>query len=185
MLRVRWGAALVVLAAVTACGEVEPGAASLPPVSAAPSVAASVPASPSAAPVPSAAQAATPQGAAEFARFFYAEVERAYAETDPAIIERLSAPGCQACEHFIRTLKITRDAGERYEGLTHELLLVEAPAATGPTVAVTVVYNAPSVTLQAADGSVMAREAAVHNHEQQVDLLRSDQSWLVQEVRSM
>ena len=73
---------LLVAALATGCGSEDETPRALP------SIAASVtPApSPTPAPVPSEAQAETPQGAAAFARFWYAEVQRAYEVEDPDIV---------------------------------------------------------------------------------------------------
>jgi len=179
-----WTVASAVVVAVFAggCADEEPAATALPPASSAPS--ASVSSAPSPVAVPSAAQAETPQGAAEFARFFYAEVERAYRERDPDVVARLSAPGCEACSRFVDSLASSRDNNERVEGVVYEIRMAEAPARSSSRTVVAVVYDGPEAVRYAADGAVITREPAVTSFEEELELIRTGRSWLVQEVRA-
>ena len=180
----RAGAVVAVVVSLSGCGGGEPAATALRPVSPVASAAAPTAAVASPVPVPSAAQAETPEGAAEFARFFYAEVERAYEALDPAIVSQLSAPACEACAKFVRTLTITRERGERYVGVAYDLALAEAPADDAPRTVVTIVYDAPPVVLYASDGSVISREPGLQGVEEELELVRGGGSWLVQDVRA-
>ena len=180
-------ACLVVPVALSGCADDGSGATALAPAPVAPGATASPAAVATAAPVavPPSAQAEPPQGAAAFARFFYSEVERAYEQRDPEVIARLSAPGCKACGFFIDSIMASRDKDERIEGATYEIVFAEAPAIRDGKVAVSVVYNGPEAVRYAADGSVVSREPAASNDQQEVELVRVARSWLVQEVRAL
>lgn len=64
-------------------------------------------ASPSSTPVvvPAAARARTPQGADAFLRFYFSQLDEAFAASKPQLIRRLSDPACGTCENFARSLE--------------------------------------------------------------------------------
>jgi hypothetical protein len=132
--------------------------------------------------VPPQATEATPEGAAEFVRFFYAEVERAYAEREPSRIAELAAPNCQTCERFIASVTQLRDQNQRSEGLVYEIVSAVAPPLEGNTARVDVVYNGPEAVRYDSDNNVINREPAAKFVNEQVDLLLIDGSWRVREV---
>jgi predicted lipid-binding transport protein (Tim44 family) len=171
------GAAVLCAVLLAGCSSEREQPRTLPPVSAAPSPSAS-----EAAPVPSAAQAETPEGASAFARFFYAEVQRAFAAKDPEIVRRLSAPGCKACDRFITSLTNLRDEGGRVTDVLYDIKAAEAPATDGQTARVTVIYDSPAIQGFDAQGNVVREEPAVTGFEEQLDLVRGAGGWLVQEV---
>lgn len=125
---------------------------------------------------------ATPEGAAEFVRYFYDQVEKAYAARDPALVEALAAPGCSACERFVTSISSLRDNNQRTEGLVYELLSVVTPPFEGDRARVDVVYNGPEVVRYASDGSVVNREPAAEFVNEQVDVERANGRWTVLEV---
>lgn len=174
--RAVWLGGLVV-ALLAGCSQDDPPASTLPPLSVAPS-----PSAPSAEPVPSAAQAATPQGAGEFARYFYEQVEQAFVDRDPERVRRLSAPGCRTCADFIESLTRLRDNGERVDGAVYDILAAEAPSSNGETTTVTVIYNGPPVVRYAADGTIIAEEPEVRFMEEELVLVRAAGAWLVMAV---
>jgi len=135
--------------------------------------------------VPPAALEATPQGAAAFARFFYSEVTRGYAEKDPEIIRRISAPGCSACERFIASMTAMRDEGETSTPVIYHIIGAEAPAFDGPRARVDVLYDSPEITARDKSGKVLYTEPKVTMFEEQLTLVRASSGWLVQEVRSV
>jgi len=167
---------LLVAALAAGCGEDEEQPQALPSVEVT-----SAP-SPTVAPVPTEAQAETPQGAAQFARFFYAEVQRAFAEKDPAIVERLSGPDCSACDRFASSITSLRDEGGRVTDVVYNIKAAEAPATDGSTALVTVIYDSPAIQGFDAQGNVIREEPAVTNFQEQVDLIRTPTGWLVQAV---
>jgi hypothetical protein len=139
-------------------------------------------ASPSPDPTPTGINAPTPEGAGAFARYFYAQVELAYERKDPELVSRLSAPGCETCDAFVETLVDVRQMGHRYEGVEYEIRFAEAPGFEGDEARVTVIYDGPAVVRYDAGGAVIDTEPAVESFEEEVSLVRSGDSWLVQEV---
>lgn len=169
-------AALAVLAAGCSGGGDGEASPTLPPITEAPSE------SPSAAAVPSEATAATPEGAAAFVRFFYAQVEKAYRSKDPELVSALALPGCSACERFETSISSLRDEGQRTEGLIYDIVTSVAPPIDGDAARVDVVYNGPEVVRYDAAGNVVNREPAAEFVNEQVDLRMVDGSWRVVEV---
>lgn len=171
---------LVVVAVVGACSGDEEQPRALP--SAAPTAAAPTP---TAGPVPTEAQAETPEGAAAFARFFYAEVQRAFAEKDPAIVERLSAPSCETCKLFVASLTTLRDNDESASPVRYDIKAAESPAITGEEAIVTVLYDGPAIQRFDAAGAVIREEPAVVDAQEQMLLVRGPRGWLVSEIQAV
>lgn len=180
-MRARLAPAAVALALLAAgCsdggdGEVSP---TLPPITDAPSE------SPTAVAVPSEATAATPEGAAEFVRFYYAQLELAYAEADPALIADISAPDCSTCNNYVESLTDLRDSGSSVEPYSIRVTNVEPggvadDAATTPAV---VMLDISEYVRLDAQGDEVTREAPVTGAVQDVRLSRSGSSWLMQEI---
>jgi hypothetical protein len=132
--------------------------------------------------VPPEAQEPTPAGAAAFARFFYSEVTRGYAEKDPEVIERLSAPGCSACERFVASMTALRDEGETVTPVTYTITAAESPGLNGPQARVDVMYDSPEVISRDSSGAIISTEPEVTGFQEQVTLVRGPSGWLVQEV---
>ncbi len=171
---------LLVALLVTGCGGDSEQPAALPPV-----VTTQTPTtapSPTTAPVPTEALAETPQGAAQFARFFYAEVERAFAEKDPSIVERLSAPDCGACDRFTSSITSLRDNGGRVTDVIYDIKVAEAPATDRATALVTVIYDSPAIQGFDAQGNQVREEPAVTDFQEQIELIRTPDGWRVQTV---
>jgi hypothetical protein len=159
-----------------------PGA-TLPPATAAPTV----PRSSAPPGVPAEAQAPTPDGVAAFARYYISEQSAAYETLDPERIRRLSAPGCEACEAFAGSVEAIRDAGGRIsDSYRVEILDVVTPGPDpgGQTATVTVILRVGEFVVTAPDGRELAREAAVDQLAQDIRLVRSGDSWLVQSERN-
>lgn len=180
-MRVGWLVGGVLSVALLGCSDPQEGLSRLPPLSPrpSPSPTPSPSASPTVSAVPTAAQAATPEGAAAFARFWYAEIERAFVERDPEIVRRLSAPGCAACSRFVASLTNLRDNNERTEGVVYMIVAAEAQAISGNTTRVAVVYNGPPTVRYDASGQVIRREPAATMVAEELGLIRSGESWLV------
>lgn len=123
----------------------------------------------------------TPQGAVAFARYWYSQVELAYAKRDPMLIQRLSAPGCTACERYVRSISEARDKNQRVVGVMFHITLAEAPALIGGKARVDVIYDGPITHRYDSQGKEVHSERAVHNFEEQLDLVRSGSTWLVAE----
>jgi hypothetical protein len=174
-------AGLVLVLGLVACSD-DPGEPSaLPTLGSSPSASAS----PEPEATPTGMNAPTPEGAAEFARHFYSQVELAYQRKDPNLIQRLSAPGCVACERFVASVSRLRDNDERVEGLLYEISFAQAPATHGKEARVDVIYDGPEVVRYDSEGRVVNREPGAVKAEEQVNLVRSPSGgWLVAEILS-
>jgi hypothetical protein len=169
-------AALTVTAGVVGCG----GSAGSP--QALPSLSPAASASPPPSPVPTGVQAPTAQGAAEFVRFFYGQIERGFAVRDPQLVAALSLPSCTACGNYIRSMTKLRANNERAEGFKITLKSAVAPADTGRQARVDVSWSYPGATRYDASGKVIRREPATRGIEEQVDLVRVGDEWRVTEI---
>lgn len=170
-------AGVVMFAAVSGCsGDVEKPS-TLPPLTSLPS------SSPDRQPAPAGVNAPTPQGATEFVRYFYAQVELAYQRKDPALVEVLSADGCLACQRFVASITRLRDEDQRTEGLLYDITSAAAPATDGTSARVDVIYNGPEVVRYGAGNQVVNREPPAVNVEEQVNLAQAPSGgWLVAEI---
>lgn len=158
--------------ALTGCAEAQPSRLpSLAPLAAV-----------TTAPVPAAAEAATPAGAVEFVRFWYAEITRAWAERDPAIVARLSAPGCEVCQRYIASMTEARAKGHTVTGVVFTLRVVEAQGLDAQRTRVTVVYDGPRTRRVDAQGRQIRSEPAVQGAQETVHLARHGTSWRVESV---
>jgi len=176
--RAVWLGGLVV-ALLAGCSQDDPPASTLPPLSVAPS-----PSAPSAEPVPSAAQAATPQGAAEFARFWFATLNDSAGNGDTQLLERISSPDCLACNGFTQSIGRLYAAGGRIEGGVFEVRAAEAPAIEpkAATARVTVVYDVTPSRQIAGDGTVLRSVEALVGVDGDMRLTRQDGEWRVSEL---
>jgi hypothetical protein len=76
--------------------------------------------------VPLAARAETPQGAAAFARFYLAEVDKAAASGDTTVLRRLSSASCQTCRNVATAIERDRAQGLRLLGGARTVTTAEA-----------------------------------------------------------
>jgi hypothetical protein len=169
-------AALTVTAGVAGCG----GAAGEPQALPSLSVAGSPSASPR--PFPTGIQAPTADGAADFVRFFYGQIERGFAVRDPQLVASLSLPTCTACGNYIRSMTKLRDNNERAEGFKITLKSAVAPADAGHEARVDVNWSYPGATRYDESGKVIRKEPATRGIEEQVDLVRVGDEWRVKEI---
>jgi thiol-disulfide isomerase/thioredoxin len=182
--RVRWLSVLVLpVLALTACGsDDDPPAATLPPIS---SSTPTPTATPSA--IPTEATAATPEGAAEFVRFFYERVERAYATKNPSLIEALTTPACDTCRRVTDAVAQLQTENASVSNYRLDVVDVAVPAVSGdmPQVNATVVLNITEFVRLDAAGNETARQPARSNAVQDLVLVRPDgEQWRVQSVTS-
>lgn len=172
-------------AALTGCGgSSADGPRSLPPVSA---PASSSPSSQlaTAADLPAEARPATSAGAEAFARYFYAQTKAAFETKNPDLIRRISAPGCTACDNYVRSITKLRDNNERLDNFKVNVLTVLAPAVRGSTARVDVAWSSPEVVRYDVTGKVLSREGPFTRVDDQVDLVRSGDGWLISQVKSL
>jgi hypothetical protein len=176
--------ALAATGALAACGGSSGGARTLPAVTSSPAASPSATA-PAVAAVPAEATAATSAGAEAFAKFFYAQVQRAFEAKDPEIVRVLGAPGCGACDAYVASITKLRDNNERVEGYALTVFDAIAPAVTGPRARVDVSWTAPVVKRLDANGKVIRTEGPFRRVNEQVELLRSGDQWRVQAIKSL
>lgn len=117
-------------AALTACGggSAKQGAATLPPVTATATASASATATSGG--VPASATPATTEGAAAFVRYFFAQLEQAYAERNPALIEAVSTADCKTCTNLEGAVSRLRDRNGTVSDYTFNVTDVEVPGVT-------------------------------------------------------
>lgn len=176
-MRLRAAAGAVALTALAACSSDPAPPSTLPSLSAAPST------SPSAAAVPSEAAAATPEGAAEFARFFYAQVTRGFQTQDSSLVSALSLPTCKTCSNYVRSIDSVRADKLTVEGGDFQLYLAVAPGQGQPSEArVDVGWDFTAVKYLNEAGEVVEEGPAVSRVEEQLDLVRIDGEWRVEAI---
>jgi predicted lipid-binding transport protein (Tim44 family) len=133
--------------------------------------------------VPSAAAAATPEGAAEFVRYFYGQLEAAYAERDPERIAALVAPGCASCARYVRSVTELRDEDAQVRDYRLDVVDVAAPPSDGTDrTSVTAIVNLGEFVWYDAQGREETRTPAAPRTVHDIALIRSADTWLVQEV---
>ncbi|MDX6197232.1 MAG: hypothetical protein QOJ79_383 [Actinomycetota bacterium] len=166
-------------ALVSACGGSSGEPRTAPPVSTSPAAASS--------PAPSGIDAATPEGASEFVRFFYAEISRAFQARDPEIVRRLVLPTCKTCKLYIDSITGIRDENQRFVGGGFAIKFAVAPADAGSTgtARVDVGFDYAGGQFVDAAGKVLLSEPAEKNVEEQVALSRVDGRWKVATVKTV
>jgi hypothetical protein len=132
--------------------------------------------------VPDEAQSATPQGAADFGRFYWEAIGRAFKTLDTSQLEAVSSPECEVCQRYITSIQGIAAAGQRVEG--NEITVTDAVAPDGESevTQATVFFSATAGRVVAADGSVVVEEPARPQSVSSVELRRSGDSWLVVEL---
>jgi hypothetical protein len=181
-------ACLLVSVVLSACADDEPGARALPPASPQASASASAGGSPTpaAVAVPSAAQAGTPQGAAEFARFFYSEVAVGFQTQSPDRVSQLSLPACETCQRYVASIAEAKHNDWRVEGGDFRLLFAEAPSAhPSGTSVIDVAWDFEPAVYYDASGEKIHEAPAVQGVEETVRLQRHDESWVVEEITTV
>ena len=150
-------------------------------VTAVPSV---TPTAPPLAPVekPALADEATAAGAEAFARYWYAEVNRAYQTLDGGNLRTLATADCASCRRLADSLDKSRRLGQRYEGGTVQIGSAVSPPLSGRTAHVLVDYSAAALTAFSSDGAVTAKVPAFSKTTVQMTLLQREGAWRVQGI---
>jgi hypothetical protein len=130
--------------------------------------------------VPSAAKAATPQGLDQFVRFYFGEVNRAFATGDPSLIRALRSPACESCENYAKSLS----DGNHIAGDTFTQIDVAAPPLQPSETIVEVTGRVPARDVVDATGRVVKHLPATGPFHLQVNVLRQAGSWLVRGIRT-
>jgi hypothetical protein len=175
---------LAAVAALSACGGSSSGRPqTLPPVSASPAPVTSP--TPAAAAVPAAAQAATSAGAEAFARFVYTQIKLAFETKNPDLVRAISAPGCASCDRFVNSITKLRDNNERVENFGMNVMFAVSPAVTGETTRVDVSWSSPEMIRYDASGKVLTREGPFRRVDDQMNLVRKGDGWLIAQLRAL
>jgi len=175
--------ALTAAALLAGCsGDPEPAPTALPPLPSASPSPSSSPPSASPVPLPTEARAATPQGAAAFARYFYATLNAAYDSLDNRQLLTLVDPGCRTCANYVRDIAAAHAKGERFQGGGFKVRFAEAPAFSGSLVVVDVTYDAAALTIYNRDRGVRRRLPSQTNLQTGVQLQRRADGWRVVRV---
>ena len=124
----------------------------------------------------------TREGAESFARYWFAEFDRAYAQLDPSIIAAISTPTCVSCQAYLRDLRDTKAAGQSYQQGERALLFVVSALFEGNSTSVLVTFATKELLVVDASGVVIQRLPAEPKVVVDVDLSRRGTSWVVREV---
>ncbi|MCU1672660.1 MAG: hypothetical protein JWN77_773 [Frankiales bacterium] len=171
---------VVVLAAgLTACGgssaEQPKTLPTLASVSAAPS--------PSAVAVPSEAAGETPQAAGEFAKYVYAELERAFATKDNSTIARLSLPSCKTCKLYVGSVQRLREMNESITPVRFTVRSAVSPGEFNGVTSVDVTFDFNGSRRTASDGSLLLEEKPQKGVEEELDLKRVNGEWRIAAIK--
>lgn len=132
--------------------------------------------------MPALAKANTPQGAAAFARHWYAELEHAYEVRDSTRLAALSDPSCRTWRNYIEDVSAARRDGRTFTGISIDILYAEAPPIEGSYCTVLVTYDQASFTVKRADGSTKRSYPGVRKTDVQFQALRKQQGWVAVRV---
>ena len=169
---------LLLSVGLTACSDDDPPASTLPSLSATPSE--------SAAPgdVPAEAQEATPEGAAEFVRFFYEQLEQAYRDRDAAALRQLASAECVTCQRLADAVDRLVAEDARVANYDIEVVDVTTPggAADAREVQVLAILNVSEFVRTDAEGRELSRVPARERAPQDLVLVREGDAWLVNAV---
>jgi hypothetical protein len=107
--------------------------------------------------VPPAAQAHTRVGAAEFVRFFFTELDKAYQAGTPFPLDGLADPACETCRLFASTASDNAARSERFASPTFVEITSEAPPIEKGYVYVDFSAKTPTRVLLDSAGNIVAR----------------------------
>lgn len=130
---------------------------------------------------PAAPSALTPQGAADFARYFFDVVETAYLTGSTATLKSLSTPECVACSRYVQSIESVYGHGGKFVGGDFNIRFAEAPAFEGAKSTVSVLVDITRTDELAADGAVVKSDPPQSRVEGNLDLTKSTGSWRVLE----
>ncbi len=83
--------------------------------------------------VPAEARVNSPAGAMAFARYFFAQVNKAYTTPQAGLIAPLSTPNCKSCDSFEQMAAGFVAEGQRYNHQALEIVEVSPNPGAGPT----------------------------------------------------
>lgn len=159
------------LVGCSAAGEGEPPG-TVPSLSPAATPTASVP------PLPAAAQGDGPEAASEFAKYYLAVVDDAFARADASALRALSDSGCGGCNSLIDLVEDLARDGQRYEGGQYVVQDAVAPGAETPDYLVVLTYTRPEGrVIDAATGDEVRTETAQPKTQMQMRVVKEGGSW--------
>jgi hypothetical protein len=172
----------LLVAAVAGCSGGDPEVVVLPPL---PEITARP--TPSATPTPdalaSAATAATPQGAAAFARYYYEKVvAEALVTLDSGAMRRHSASTCEVCRLQAEAVDRERKTGHRYAGGRIIVRAAEAAPPADGRVAVALVYDAAELRRTDQASPAPTPLAATTGVRLEVTVIRAGEGWKVSAI---
>lgn len=166
---------LAVLASGCSTGDDPPS--TLPPITATPSP------TPTPVPTPTGINAATPEGANAFTRYWFAELNAAFTSRESARLRSMSSADCEFCNNFLVAIDNLRRDRQRVTGGTFQLFFVEAPPIEPDGVVLDIAYSrAASVRVDASDRPV-ASGAPNPKQLAQVKLVRAAGGWRFDALR--
>ena len=171
-------ATLVLGCALSGCS----GSEEAPPLPPVPSASASPVAAPS---PPAEALAETSEGAEQFARYFFDNVNLGFRTGSSSAVRDLSAPGCEGCESLIRLIDELHAKEHKRAGGDYELQTVTAPPVERGDVVLLVTYDRSASRVVDNMGKVFATAAPVPLTTAQMRLIRSGGTWHVQGYRTV
>lgn len=160
-------------------------APSLAPVTPSSSASPSATAGGGATDVPAEAQAATPEGAAAFARYFAEAVYQAYLDRNPQLVRDLSTPTCDVCSQYVASIEAIEAAdADISDSYVVEIVDAAAPAEAGAEgrAQVTLYLKVGEFVVTDPSGKELVREPANSSLVQEIALVRQDGSWRVDAV---
>lgn len=126
--------------------------------------------------------ARTPAGAEAFVRYFWASYNHAFVTLDPAVVSRLSEPGCDYCTAVVERLQRFRESQIRVEGTRVRVRFVAAPPLRKPKeIVVVTVIEQDEGTFIRPDG-VQEHSPRVGRGKSLVGLRWKDGSWRVYDI---
>jgi hypothetical protein len=132
--------------------------------------------------IPAAARPETIEGAEAFARFYIAQVNKAYTAADPVALQGLSTQACKTCEQFVATATKFRE-----DGVHHDAPSLTVTSATATTFGadhyeVTAFLNQAAVKV--VDGAGRARSRTSAAKGAFLLTLAFDSHWLVTRLQT-
>ncbi len=147
-----------------------------------PTASASQSASPSTSEKPALADEATAAGAEAFARYWYAQVNAAYASLDSGSLRTLATSACLSCSRLADSLERSASVGQRYEGGTVTIRAAASPPPVDGVANVLVDYRAAALRVFGSDGALIDQVPTVPRTTVEMTLRRVEGAWRVQEI---
>lgn len=130
-------------------------------------------------PLPSEAAAATPQGAAAFARYYFDLINQGLTSGNASQARAVSDSGCGGCQNLIGAIEEEPTPGERIQGGLFKILSAESPPLEAGTVIVELQYSVSEVQVLDVNGGTLRTTPASGPSNGQIRLKRTGQSWMV------